>query len=45
MFVDSSEPEQSHRQRKPIVEKGTAYVALDDGKRKIIAAILPPGHV
>jgi hypothetical protein len=30
-------------QRRPVVEKDTSYVALDDSKRKLVVAILRPG--
>src|SRR5215831_9365807 len=29
--------------RRPVVEKDTIYVALDDSKRKLVVAILRPG--
>jgi hypothetical protein len=31
--------------RRPVVEKDTTYVALDDSKRKIVAGILRPRDV
>jgi hypothetical protein len=36
---------QSHRRRGPVIEQHSTHVALDDGQRPIVAAILRPGAV
>src|SRR5262245_28378265 len=40
--VGCSGTEQSHMRRRPVMEKGTTFVAIDDSKRKMVVGILGP---